>query len=81
MLPNTVSRVCVDQRSGVRYSRASSNSTGKPMLPAITPRVSGRQIHGSLTKPIRLSLKSAKPALLNACTAWKTPYQTALPNG
>ena len=51
------------------------------MPPAITPMVSGRQIHGSPTKPMRLSLNSAKPALLNACTAWNTPYQTALPNG
>ena len=32
--------------------------------------------HQSSTKPTRLSLNRAKPALLNAVTAWKTPSQS-----
>ncbi len=80
MPPNTVSRVCVDQVDGRPISRNSSNSTGKPIPPAITPMVSGRQIHGSSTNPTSESLNSAKPPLLNACTEWKTPYQAALPS-
>ena len=40
----------------------------------------GRQIHGSLTKDIRLSEKSANPALLNAETAWNTPSHTDRPS-
>ena len=38
------------------------------------------RMNGSSEKPFRLSLKSAKPALLNAETAWKTPSQSARPN-
>ncbi len=38
--------------------------TGKPSPPMIVALASGSRIHGSSTKPIRLSLKSAKPALL-----------------
>ena len=37
-------------------------------------------MNGSSEKPFRLSLKSAKPALLNAETAWKTPSQSARPS-
>ena len=36
------------------------------------------QIHQSLTKPIRLSLYSANPALLYDVIEWKVPYQNAL---
>ena len=58
---------------GRRRWRRSSNSTGKPRPPTMTATAIGRQIHGSVTNPIRLSVYSAKPALLNAETAWKTP--------
>ena len=40
----------------------------------MTAAAIGRQIQRSVTKPIRLSVYSAKPALLNAETAWKTPW-------
>ena len=43
------------------------------MPPMIDPTASGRQIHGSVAKQIMLSENSAKPALLNADTEWKTP--------
>jgi hypothetical protein len=46
----------------------------------MTPTVIGTQIHQSPTKPIRLSLNSEKPALLNDDTAWKTPYHRDRPN-
>ncbi len=39
----------------------------------------GRQISGSVANEMRLSLKSAKPALLNDDTAWNTPSQRAWP--
>ena len=78
--PQTVRRVWVDHVPGVRHSRASSNSTGKPIAPTKTPSDSGTQIHQSLTNPTRLFEYSEKPALLNACTAWNTASQTAWPN-
>lgn len=78
-VPTTVRRVWVDQVRGC-LRRASSNSTGKPMPPAMTPTVRGTQIHQSVTNPLRLSLKSAKPALLNADTPWNTPYHSDVPS-
>ena len=65
--------VCSVQRRGVRHARRSSNSTGKPRPPATTSTHRVRLMTGSVAKPMRLSLNSAKPALLNADTAWKTP--------
>jgi hypothetical protein len=79
--PTTVSRVWVDHVDGRRAFRTSSNSTGKPTPPAMTATVIGRQIHQSPTNPTRLSLNRAKPALLKAETAWKTPYQVAVNGG
>ena len=40
---------------------------------------SGRQMNGSCANPIRLSLYSAKPALLKADTAWNVPCHAASP--
>jgi hypothetical protein len=54
-VPHTVSRVWVDQKPGVLHSRASSNSTGKPIEPASTPSDSGTQIHQSPTNRTMLS--------------------------
>jgi hypothetical protein len=54
-VPHTVNRVCVDQVPGLRHSRASSNSTGKPIAPTNTPRARGTQIHQSPTNRTRLS--------------------------
>ena len=47
----------------------------------ITATAIGRQIHGSVANPIRLSEYNANPALLNADTAWNTPRYTARGNG
>ena len=80
-MPQTVSRVCTDHCRGVRQLRRSSNSTGNPRPPAMTATRSGGRSTASSTKPIRLSVYSAKPALLNAETAWKTPCQSGLGPG
>ncbi len=39
----------------------------------------GRQIQGSEAKPIRLSVYSAKPALLNDDTEWNSACHAASP--
>ncbi len=39
----------------------------------------GMQIQGSPTKPMRLSLNRANPALLKADTEWKSPSQIDWP--
>ena len=70
-------RVFIDQCSGLRHSRASSRSTGKPSPPSTIAAHIGNVIHGSATKRTMLSLYSAKPALLKADTEWKTPCHTA----
>ncbi len=77
----TVILVSTDQRLGRRQVRSSSNTTGKPSPPAITAAAMVRQIHGSVTKRIRLSGHSAKPALLKAEIAWNTPRYKARPDG
>ncbi|KEP72220.1 hypothetical protein HR12_48330 [Microbacterium sp. SUBG005] len=66
-------------RRGKRYWRQSSMMTGKPRPPRMMAAQIGRQISGSVANDMRLSLKSAKPALLNDETAWKTPSQTEWP--
>lgn len=76
-----VSRVLIDQRPSLRLRRreVSSNRTGNPMPPTMMATQMGTMTAGSPTKPIRLSLNNANPALLKAETAWKMPYQTAVP--
>lgn len=78
-VPDTVSLVCTDHRKlpRLRSARANSNRTGKPIPPTTIAKHTGRMIIGSPTKPIRLSLCSANPALLKAETAWNTPCHTA----
>ena len=39
----------------------------------MTPKQIASEIQPSVTKPTRLSLQSAKPALLNDVIEWKTP--------
>lgn len=64
-----------------RSRRPSSNSTGNPTPPTRVATASGPQIHGSAANGIRFSVNSAKPALLNADTAWNTPRYRARPTG
>ena len=45
----TVIRVSTDQAFGVRHSRASSKTTGKPRPPTMTAAQMVRLIHGSAT--------------------------------
>ncbi len=73
MVPR-VSLVCSDHRAVGSASLRSSVHTGKPMPPAITASPMARHSHQSPTKATRLLLNSEKPALLNADTAWKTPW-------
>ncbi len=73
VLRPTVIRVSRDQRRGRRQVRSSSKTTGKPSPPTITASAIVTQIQGSVTYRIRLSGHRAKPALLNADTAWKAP--------
>jgi hypothetical protein len=72
--------VCMLQAHVGWKRRYSSSHTGKPSPPAITANAIGRQIHGSDTNPIRLSLYRANPALLKAETAWNTPRYAARPH-
>ena len=60
-------------------SRPSSSQTGKPMPPAMIAKQIVTEIQPSVTNWTRLSLQSAKPALLKEVTAWKIPRQTAEP--
>ena len=62
-----------------RNSLRSCMMTGNPRPPRMIAAHIGRQIHGSVAKPIRLSLYSAKPALLNDDTEWKRACQAASP--
>ena len=78
---DSVILVCTLHFRGCRSSRCSSRITGNPIPPMITAAAIGRQIHGSVTNPIRLSEYSANPALLNADTEWKTPRYTARGRG
>src|SRR5690606_12467085 len=78
-LADRVILVCRLQERGRQRARVSSRITGNPMPPTITAAVTGREIHGSVTKPERLSLNSANPALLNADTAWNAPSHRAWP--
>ena len=88
-MPHTSSRTVIDatslvcsvHRRGVRHARQSSNRTGKPSPPATTSAHSTKPTIGSVAKPIMLSVNSAKPALLKADTAWKTPSHTARDSG
>src|SRR5918997_134653 len=73
----TVIRVSTDQDFGVRHSRASSNTTGKPRPPTMTAAQMVRLIHGSATYCTRLSALSPNPALLNDEMAWNTPEYAA----
>ncbi len=52
--------------------------TGKPSPPAMMARQMGVMIHGSAATPMRLSLNSENPALLNAEMAWNVPCQRAV---
>jgi hypothetical protein len=61
-------------------ARTAFPNGGASASEAMTPTVSETQIHQSPTKPTRLSLNSANPALLKADTAWKTPYQSDFPS-
>ena len=72
--------VCRLQRRGRRHSRRSSKSTGNPNPPATTSTQSVTLISGSSANCTRLSLKSTKPALLNADTEWKIPSQSERPS-
>ncbi len=78
-LNQTVIFVWSDHDRGPRQRRRSSISTGKPSPPVTTAKAMGRQTHGSVSKRSRLSGHRAKPALLNADTAWKSPWYAAVP--
>ncbi len=69
----TVILVSTDHLRGWRQAWASSNTTGKPSPPTMQANAIVRQIQGSDTNRTRLSGQRAKPALLNAVTAWKAP--------
>ena len=70
---STVSFVCRLQLCGRRASRESSSQTGKPSPPAMIRSAMVTQIQPSVANGVRLSVQSAKPALLNAVIAWKIP--------
>jgi hypothetical protein len=53
--------------------RQSSSQTGKPIPPAMIARATVTQIQPSVANGVRLSVQSAKPALLNAVIEWNTP--------
>ena len=69
----SVSFVCRLQRLGSLGVRQSSSQTGNPMPPAMMASATVTQIHPSVANGVRLSVHSAKPALLNAVMEWKTP--------
>ena len=72
---------CAPTASRLRRRRDSSSAhTKKPRPPAMMSDVMTRLTTTSPRHDIRLSLHSAKPALLKADTAWKRPYQAALPS-
>ena len=50
------------------------------MPPAMIAAQIGNMIQASATNPMRLSLYSANPALLNAEIEWNTPCHTASPH-
>src|SRR4051812_22240129 len=77
--PHTVSRVWIDQDRGLRHSRYSSSTTGKPRPPRMTATATVPQIHGSPTKRVKLSEYNVVPALLKALTAWNVPCHSAVP--
>ena len=54
-------------------SRRSSSQTGKPSPPAMIAKRDRERDPAVRDEPIRLSLQSAKPALLNAVTAVEDP--------
>ena len=72
-------RVFIVHRSVRRNSRRSCSSTGKPRPPRMIAAQIGRQMNGSEAKPIRLSLYSANPALLNDETEWNSACHAASP--
>ena len=78
-VPTSTSRTVRFHRSGRRRSRRRVSTTGRPRPPKMIAAAIGRQMNGSEPKPMRLSLNSANPALLNAETAWKTPCHSAWP--
>jgi hypothetical protein len=65
--------VCRLQRPGSLGARQSSSQTGNPTPPAMIASATVTQIQPSVAKGTRLSLQSAKPALLNDVIEWKTP--------
>ena len=67
------------QCSGRRNSLRNCMMTGNPRPPRMIAAHIGRQIHGSVAKPIILSVYSAKPALLNDETEWYSACQAASP--
>ena len=72
----TVTVLSVHRRGNTNRLR-NSMITGNPSPPMMIAAQIGRQMKGSATNVMRLSLKRAKPALLKADTAWKTPSQRA----
>ena len=78
-VPQSTSLVFIVQCSGRRNSLRSCMMTGKPSPPRMIAAAIGRQMNGSATKAMRLSVVEGETRVVERGHPWNTACQAASP--